>query len=153
MVLEYTERGYEPLGRAYFELGGRTKEGARQRAQRAQHIRRAFAAIEFVGAQVVDPSRFKVGDPFEARAAVDLGELRPAAVAVELRLGHAAGDQNLANMVTVELTPTGEPNGSVQAFEATHTIDRSGPYGYGLRVRARHGDSAGGTLHDLVLWA
>ena len=84
---------------------------------------------------------------------VDLGTLEPADVAVELVLGHARGDADLYHETTVELAQVGEPNGTLHLFDGFQTVDRSGNFAYGLRVRAVGHGTSDDALRDLVLWA
>ncbi|HLU37903.1 MAG TPA: hypothetical protein VK081_00865, partial [Planctomycetota bacterium] len=63
--------------------------------------------------------------------------------AVELVVGHRKGEVDLHRGNCVALAPVGAPDGTLQTYEGTHRIERSGPYAYGLRVRAG----------DQVLWA
>ncbi|MEM7200840.1 MAG: alpha-glucan family phosphorylase [Planctomycetota bacterium] len=152
MVGEYDERAYRPIGRAWGELGTGQYRAAKAIAQDQQRIRRAFPGIKFVSAQVADLSHFRVGESLDVRAEVDLGELHPEDVVVELVVGHAKGEHDLQNMQVVTLSPL-RSDGALCAFEGTHTIERSGHYGHGLRVRPRGDEHTTMSLSDLVVWA
>jgi hypothetical protein len=102
-----------------------------------------------LGAHMADLSGIRVGDPIDARVGVDLGSLSSEDVTVELVFGHRNGGGDLHNLqvITLELA-SADGDDSVHVFEGRHEVERSGSFGYGIRVRAR--DPA---LPDLVLWA
>jgi hypothetical protein len=84
---------------------------------------------------------------------VHLGSLKPDDVAVELVLGHSSGEVDL-NGPVVSRSPTCSPRGNeTHVFEGVRSMDRSGSFSYGIRVRARADREYGGSLRDLVLWA
>ncbi len=153
MVSDYLRQAYRPLATAYHTLGADHRALAQHRARELARLRRGFEQVAFVQAQVVDLSQLRVGEAFEVRAEVELGSLSAEDVTVELVLGHADGPRNLRNLTAVTLAATGPAQGSVGAFSGTHTLERSGRYAHGLRVRARAPDLPGGPINDLVVWA
>lgn len=143
MVTDYVEQAYRPLAEAYVELGRDGYAKARHQADEAQRVRKGFEKVRIVAMHVSDPAKLVVGGLLEAHVEVDLDGLMPQDVSVELVVGHRKGETDLQRGTCLALKPTGQPDGHVYTFGGSHRIDRSGPYAYGLRVRAG----------ELVLWA
>ncbi|HTF88825.1 MAG TPA: alpha-glucan family phosphorylase [Planctomycetota bacterium] len=156
MVGEYRQQAYEPLARGYFALTADGAALAKKRASDAARMERDFATISISALRVSELSNLKVGDAIEARVEVDLGALSPDDVLVELVLGHSKSGKDLHNMLLVRLMPLSQSRSRKKApwiFEGSQRMQRSGTFGYGIRVRARVGASAGARGQDLVLWA
>ncbi len=156
MVQEYCEQAYQPLARAYFALTANGNALAKKRAGDAAKMEQDFRAISISALRLSELSNLKVGDAVEARVEVDLGTLSPDDVLVELVLGHSKSATDLHNMMLVRLMPVSQSRSRPEApwiFEGSQRVLRSGTFGYGVRVRARAGASAGARGQDLVLWA
>jgi starch phosphorylase len=146
MVADYLRQAYGPLAANAARLSADKKAPVKARVETEQRVRRGFGEIKIVSAQIADLSQVRVGDAIDVHLEVDLGALQPADVVVELVLGRQKQDKDLENQATVALRPAGAAQGSVQPFEGSHVVDRSGGYSYGIRVRAR-------AVPELVLWA
>ncbi len=136
MVLDYTREAYQPLAASFARLGTDRFAEVRRRAEDLTRVRRGFEKLRIVSVQVSDPAKLVVGASLDVRMEIDLAGLEPGDVAVELVVGHRRGETDLQRGRVVPLSATGKPQGGVQAFEGSHAIDRSGPYAYGLRIRA-----------------
>ena len=148
MVAEYRDRAYAPLAASWFSLSPDRCQRARDLAARRARVRRQFADVRILGAHVSDLGGVRVGDPVEVRVGVDLAGLGLDDVVVELVLGHTAPGGELQNPTVVHLEASEGGADHVHAFEGRHRIERSGSFGYGIRVRAR--DEG---LRELVVWA
>lgn len=136
MVLEYAREAYQPLAASYARLSADRFSEARRLAEDGTRVRRGFEKLRIVSVQVSDPAKLVVGASLDVRMEIDLAGLAPGDVAVELVVGHRRGEKDLQRGRAVPLPPTAKPQGTVQVFEGSHAIDRSGPYAYGLRIRA-----------------
>ncbi len=153
MVGEYFAKAYRQLGRNYVGLLEDRKAKLKSHAQELHRLRRQFSEIRIVGAQVSDLTSLSVGDPMSARVEVDLGALTPDDVVAEVVLGSEKGANDLEKATILGLSYAGKGEGSIHVFEGSHLAERSGRFGYGIRVRAS--DRGWSRLHlgDLVLWA
>lgn len=147
MVREYATTAYFPLA----EEGRRCAERSRprERVRLKSRLRDHFPNLSAKEIEVSDLSAVRVGDLIEARVDLELGALDPGDVLVELVVGHVGdGEHQLEGARIVELESTA---GGV--YEGGLTVERSGKYAYGLRVRAA-GDlgDAGDALRDFVRW-
>jgi glycogen phosphorylase/synthase len=153
MVSEYFERGYRDLGAGFVDLLKDRRAKLKTLAQDLRQLRRRFAEVRIVSAEIADLGELHVGDPIAVRLQVDLAELRPEDVVVELLTGSEKGHDDLEKTRCSTLAYCGKGEGSIHIFEGSLVAKRSGRFGYGLRVRAI--PRGGSPLHsgDLVLWA
>ena len=153
MVRDYFEQGYGPLSSARAELTRNKRWRLKMVVQENQRVRKGFADLRIVSVHVGDLASLHVGDPVAVRAEVHLGSLKPDDVSVELVLGHSSGEVELNGRVAVPLAYVQSSGSENHVFEGVRTMDRSGSFSYGIRVRARADREYGGSLRDLVLWA
>jgi len=76
----------------------------------------------------------EVGAELSVRAFVALGDLRPADVAVQLVSGRAVGEDEIADPTYTALSPVESYEGGRVCFAGGITLDRSGAFGYTVRV-------------------
>ncbi len=153
-VEEYLAQAYLPLARRGHGLGEGRRQRLREETRERSRLRRAFEALRIVSAEIADLSDLRVGDEIGAKVVVDLGELSPEDVWVELVLSRG-GSADPTELLHVALAPSpadGAPGGP-RAFVGAHAMERPGSYSYGIRVRPRAALRAGDSLADLVLWA
>ena len=156
MVREYADTLYQPLAREYAALAADGQAAARARAERKARLRRLFRQVKVTSAHVADLANVRAGDSVEVRVELELGELAPEEVQVELVIGLAKNPGepvDLALPAVIRLERVDElPDGGT-AYEGSHRLERAGSFAYGLRVRAPQeiGDPAD-LLRDLVRW-
>ncbi|MCB0909205.1 MAG: alpha-glucan family phosphorylase, partial [Nocardioidaceae bacterium] len=151
MVGEYAERAYLPLAREQRRLSEADFAAAAEQARRDARLRDAFGRVAIRGLRIAELDGLHAGDAIPVRATLQLGELAPEDLVVELLLGRPDGPQRLAEQRRVELQPVGPVLGGECSFEARPVLDQVGRFAYGLRVRAR--DLGSGGLDDLTIWA
>ncbi len=152
MVGEYFDVAYRELGTSYHRLSADGRATLKHVAEEHRRIRRGFHDVRIVAAHVTDLRDLRVLAPVEARVEVDLGELRPDDVDVELVLGHARHEFDLHRPVVLRLRHEGT-EGTRHVYSGAKVMDRSGTFAYGLRVRATQREAFDRILADLVLWA
>jgi starch phosphorylase len=149
MLGEYLALAYVDRARRQGELRRDRFAGARERARRHQRLSREFRTLRIDGVEVSPLAELRVGDTLAAAVAVELGQLAPGDVVVELVVGERA-DGGLANPVSVRLEPEAEPVNGRLIFRGRQVLQRSGALAYGVRARAADPDHA---LHEFTLWA
>jgi starch phosphorylase len=80
----------------------------------------------------------QIGDTLQVNAYVGLHNLTPNDVAVEVAYGQAEESDELANVTLVELEPKDELGNGRYLFTGSIVIDRSGSFGYTVRVLPKH---------------
>ncbi len=104
MVREYTERFYVPsieLSRAMFD---NNLAGARALTAWKERVQKAWPHVRIRDVTVSSPTDILVGEPVRVEAIVELGDLEPSDIAVELYFGATGGGHGLSNGTTMQMT-------------------------------------------------
>ncbi|MCJ1673213.1 MULTISPECIES: alpha-glucan family phosphorylase [unclassified Rathayibacter] len=146
MVRQYVEALYQPAAEAGREIAADHFEPAKELSSWKQRVRAgwpgvAVASVESGGIDAV-PQR---GDRLALRAGVRLGELSPEDVVVQVVSGTTAADGSLVDVRLHELEVAEESGAVVPAdavgrvpYAGEIVLDRSGSFGYTVRVVPRH---------------
>ncbi|MCL4256606.1 MAG: alpha-glucan phosphorylase, partial [Anaerolineae bacterium] len=97
----------------------------------------------------------KVDETIEVSATVNLGELTPDSVRVELYYGtlNLRGEINDVTSEAVEMKPNGKSEGSVYTFSAQIKSLASGDKGISVRVLPKHDLLTTPFQPNLITWA
>ncbi|MGW4079821.1 alpha-glucan family phosphorylase [Streptomyces asiaticus] len=141
MVREYVERLYAPAARSHRAL---TLEAAAELARWKTRIRAAWpdVAVDHVEAHLTPPApggAAELGSTLSLRARVRLGTLDPADVEVQAVAGRVDDTDHITDATHIPLKPTAGPDleGS-RLYEAPLALNRTGPFGYTIRVLPTH---------------
>ncbi|MDX2670301.1 alpha-glucan family phosphorylase [Streptomyces sp. NRRL_ISP-5395] len=140
MVREYTERLYAPAARARRALEpGAARELARWKAEvRAAWPDVAVDHVESVTDTAAGGSA-ELGATLALRARIALGGLEPDDVEVQVVAGRVDSGDAIADAQTFPLKPAGGQDLEDRwLYEGPLALDRTGPYGYTVRVLPAH---------------
>ncbi|MFE2531947.1 glycosyltransferase family 1 protein [Streptomyces sp. NPDC059371] len=149
MVREYVERLYAPAAQAHRSL---TAETARELAVWKSRVRAAWPRItvDHVEASSATTTA-ELGTTLSLRVRVGLGDLVPDDVEVQAVAGRVDGDDRIADAVCVPLKPTNGPDLEGRwAYEGPLSLDRTGSFGYTVRILPSHRLLASGAELGLV---
>jgi glycogen phosphorylase len=153
MVSDYVTQSYLPAHEHFSALAADGAARARALNAALDRIRREWPHVRIESIEQGAGANIVVGATLRVRARVQLGELTPADVAVELYMGklNAAGD-------IVEATPVPMRAGGAQGpqsyiFDVEAPCRLSGRHGYTIRVRPRHPDMEVSAIPGLLCWA
>ncbi|MEG9551424.1 alpha-glucan family phosphorylase [Streptomyces baarnensis] len=152
MVREYTERLYAPAARARRALEpGAARELARWKAEvRAAWPDVAVDHVESVTDTAAGGSA-ELGATLALRARIALGGLEPDDVEVQVVAGRVDSGDAIADAQTFPLKPAGGQDLEDRwLYEGPLALDRTGPYGYTVRVLPAHPLLATGAEMGLV---
>ncbi|MCL6291923.1 alpha-glucan family phosphorylase [Streptomyces sp. 43Y-GA-1] len=152
MVREYTERLYAPAARARRALEpGAARELARWKAGvRAAWPDVAVDHVESVTDTAAGGSA-ELGATLALRARIALGGLEPDDVEVQVVAGRVDSGDAIADAQTFPLKPAGGQDLEDRwLYEGPLALDRTGPYGYTVRVLPAHPLLATGAEMGLV---
>ncbi|MBM9503748.1 alpha-glucan family phosphorylase [Actinacidiphila acididurans] len=149
MVRDYVERLYAPAARSHRAIHG---PDAADLAAWKRKVRGHWheVTVEHVetGSTTDTP---ELGATLTLRAQVTLGGLEPADVDVQLLSGRVDAADRLASPAVVSLKPTSRPDVSGRwCYEGPLTLDRTGAFGYTVRVLPAHKLLAGPAELGLV---
>ncbi|MHA7986842.1 alpha-glucan family phosphorylase [Rathayibacter sp. CAU 1779] len=135
MVRQYVEDLYVPACRESAALTANRFSGAKEFAAWKARVKAAWADVAVVhvesGGMDAVP---QVGDQLRLRAHVALGGLAASDVTVEVVYGHTGADDELVTPQRARLEPRDGGSGGTAAFEGIVPLDRSGAFGYTVRV-------------------
>ncbi|MER5719831.1 glycosyltransferase family 1 protein [Streptomyces sp. NPDC002132] len=137
MVREYVERLYAPAARAHRAL---TPDAARELAVWKARVRAAWqgVTVDHVETSAATPTA-ELGTTLALRVRLSLGDLTPDDVEVQAVSGRVDEEDRITDATTVPLKPTGAPDsGNRWTYEGPLSLDRTGPYGYTVRVLPTH---------------
>ncbi|MDI3331941.1 MAG: alpha-glucan family phosphorylase [Micrococcus sp.] len=146
MVQDYVNELYRPAAAAGRTMDADDYAKARELAVWKTRVRAAFGqvAVEHVDSLGVREEP-QIGDELQVSAYVNLGDLEPADVCVQAVYGRVsttpAGsleEDRLLDTATLELGPAEDLGDGRWQFTGSLMIDRSGAFGYSVRVLPQH---------------
>jgi starch phosphorylase len=153
MVREYTERMYLPALDRGSDLSANNFARAKQVAAWKRLLRENWHGMKILEVRVDNHKTLKVGESVTVRAHIDLGQLKPEDVSVELFYGalNAQGEIELPKVALMK--PVEKPKGTVYEFIGVNKLLMSGRLGHTVRVLPRHEDLDNPLKLGLILWA
>lgn len=139
MVREYVERLYLPAAASESAVSADDYAPARELAAWTATVRRTWPEVHVAHVESggVDSSPH-VGEELRVRAFVELGELTPADVAVELVHGRPRGGEQLTDVHVVPLELESHDLGKPAVYTGSVRFERAGAFGYTVRVVPRN---------------
>ena len=143
MLTDYVEQLYVPASVSGRRAAADDGAAARATAHWIERVREAWprVRVEHVDAQGVHQEP-QIGDELGISAYVDLGPLSPEDVTVQVGYGRVSETDHLHERSYAELAPVKDLGAGRVQFSGPITIDRSGPFGYTVRVLPRHDELA-----------
>jgi starch phosphorylase len=137
MVREYVERLYIPAAHAHRAM---TPDAARELAAWKARVRGAWPAVTVDHVETsATTATAELGTTLALRVRVGLGDLGPDDVEVQAVAGRVDGDDRLEDATPVALKPAGGPDGEGRwVYEGPLSLDRTGPFGYTVRILPAH---------------
>lgn len=139
MVKQYVETLYAPAAVAERAITSSGYQPARDLAAWASRVEAGWTGVHVAHVESggVDATP-QLGDDLHVRAYVELGDLAPSDVKVELVYGHARFGDRLTDIRRLRLDLEAHDLGSPATFHGTVQLDRSGTFGYTVRVVPDH---------------
>lgn len=153
MVLKYMEEAYTPAMQRFQRLAEDDMAGAKALAAWKAHLRQHWDKINVVRIEDDSPAELRVGDSLAVQAEIILGELQPSDVRVEFYHGRVDQYGQIIDGRAIAMTHA-EPNGGGSyIFSGVVPCERSGQYGYAIRILPRHPDLSNVFEMHLIRWA
>ncbi|NJP53893.1 glycosyltransferase family 1 protein [Streptomyces sp. SBST2-5] len=149
MVREYVERLYAPAARAHRAMD---PDSARQLAHWKARVRSAWhgVTVDHVETSATPPTA-ELGSTLALRVRVGLGALGPDDVEVQAVAGRVDEEDRITDGTPVPLKPAGAPDQDGRwVYEGPLALDRTGPFGYTVRILPAHPLLASGAELGLV---
>jgi starch phosphorylase len=152
MVRDYAEKFYVPSMLRGERLGADNLQRSIALAHTKDHLRNKWGGIKVVGVHSSGNGNFKVGDSVKIEALVDLPDLKPDDVAVELYAGtlNATGQIEAPSLLRMTYGQQMAPGRHL--FVGEISCRSSGRQGYAIRVVPGGKDLATPFEPGLILW-
>lgn len=153
MVQEYTDMFYVPSYKNTLAMtSGKMEEGLAFASWR-EKLEKAWKHVQIRNVDI-SKSQIKVGSEVEVKAQVDLGQLTPKDVRVQLYYGNLTtqgyiGDDGEA----IDMVSTGVDGNGTCTFTGKITMDSSGERGFSVRVLPYHAYLHTSFLPGMITWA
>lgn len=140
MVREYVETMYRPAAASEAGLSAADFTPARELAAWKARVRAAWPSVSVAHVESGGIAQAPhVGDALHLRAHIELGDLAPEDVTVEVVYGRSHNGEDLTDTRHTKLRPdAANPNGGARLFTGTIALDRAGGFGYTVRVVPHH---------------
>jgi starch phosphorylase len=147
MVREYVERLYAPAAHAHRALD---PDAARELAEWKARVRGAWHEVTVDHVETSSPvaertggapstDTAELGTTLGLRVRVGLGGLGPDDVEVQAVSGRVDEEDRITDATAVPLKPAGAPDHDGRwVYEGPLSLDRTGPYGYTVRILPAH---------------
>ena len=152
MVADYHKRFYVPAGRRFDELVQNEAAEARQIAAQMKRFRSYWDQVKIEAPVRETRGAYRVGDQLQITTKVELGELKPEEVAVELYYGLLKTVDSIREGRTQPMTMVEDLGSGRYAYACTIACSSAGRYGFTARVTPR-GDRRVRTTPLMVSWA
>ncbi|MFF4018393.1 glycosyltransferase family 1 protein [Streptomyces sp. NPDC001843] len=149
MVREYVERLYTPAAQAGRAL---TPDAAVELAAWKTRVRAAWHGVTVDHVETTaTTATAELGTTLGLRVRVGLGDLSPDDVEVQAVSGRVDSEDRITDATTIALKAVGGPDqDGRRVYEGPLSLDRTGPYGYTVRVLPTHRLLASGAELGLV---
>jgi starch phosphorylase len=139
MLRDYVNILYRPAAEAGRSASAANYLEARSLASWTAKVRSAWPQVHVEHVDSVGVSEDpQIGDTLQVNAYVALNSLTPEDVYVEVAYGRAEESDNLTDITLMELQVKEDLGSGRHLFSGSLVIDRSGPFGYTVRVLPRH---------------
>jgi len=153
MVSQYMEKAYMPATQRFHRLSKDDMAGAKDLAAWKAHLRQHWDEIKVIQVEDDYPAELKVGNSLRVQVEIVLGELKPSDVQVEFYHGRVDRYGQIVDGQAAAMTHS-EPNGNKSyLFSGVVPCERSGQYGYAIRILPRHPDLSNLLEMHLIRWA
>jgi starch phosphorylase len=152
MVSDYKNRYYIPAAKRYDTLLAKQAEEAKNLATLIKRLRSLWNNIEIQSPMSKNRGPYRVGQNFEVTAEVNLAELQPDEVDVELYYGLMQSLEDLAASQAEPMTVLENRGNGHYLYGCSLTCQSSGRFGFTVRVAPR-GDERVKSTPRLLTWA
>ncbi len=153
MVREYAERFYVPSVSLSRHMMEEKLAAATALAAWKQRVRDAWPRVTIRDVELRSPPELKVGENAIVTAVVELGQLTPEDVAVELYHGPTGGGLDLTRGEIVRMAPDGNGDSGVYRFKGEIPTKDSGAHAFAARLMPWNAAMTHPYETSLIRWA
>ena len=153
MLEDYVDGFYVPASLLHQKMDPDKKQTAEAFAAWKQKVQRQWKELRIQEVRLEDGSaEIPVGKAMPVQARVQMGQLGPEDICVDLYYGPMDADGELIKALTEPMTTDGPAGENGQVYRATVPFRESGRFGFALRIMPRHALLVHPTDMGLVVW-
>ena len=152
MVRRYEDTFYVEASKHYRDLMKNSAEAAKGLYRQRERLRKRWKDIRVQPPEREETGPFRVGNTLKVSTVVELGELRPDEVDVELYYGSMKSVDSLTASQTKMMDVQEERGNGFYRYTCSVTCDTAGRFGFTARVTPR-GDQRIKFIPGLLTWA
>ena len=153
MVDEYRTLSYDPAMKDYEGLMAGKARRARKLATQRKRLSSLWSKVKVVSmSSTNEGDTLHVGETFDVSARVQLGELRPEEVDVQVYCGPVDSQNNITRSHVERMKMVQDLGEGVHLYERRIRCGRAGRYGFSTRVTP-HGRDWKNTVPGFITWA
>ncbi len=153
MVKEYFNKFYKPAAENFARLSAEDFQPARELVKWKNRMRSDFPALRIEGVQADTGRTYKSGESFPVQADLFLGKVAPEEVRVDVYFGTIVGEDVLQNSALTNLDKIEKTAEGRFRFSGVIPCNRTGSFGFKLRVTPSHPLLLDPYEMGLVLWS
>jgi starch phosphorylase len=138
MVQEYTERFYLPSSTRFLDLAGSGLSAGKELAGWLHKVRGGWGGVRVAHVDVVENGKLEVGGRLKVRAEVQLGDLLPTDVKVELYHGTVDATGSINGAQVISMAGGSKQGSGTFVFDGEIPCRTSGQHGFAVRVMPSH---------------
>jgi starch phosphorylase len=152
MVADYESRFYIPAAKRHDSLLANDADEAKNLTAQIKRLRSLWKNIRIKPPARPNQGPYRVGETFEVTSEVNLADLRPDEVDVELYYGNLKSLEELAASNVEQMNVREDRGNGTYLYGCTLTCQGSGRFGFTVRVTPR-GDERVKSMPRLLTWA
>jgi starch phosphorylase len=152
MVQDYAEHFYVPAHQRGTVLAADGMKRSIALAHTKVHLREKWANIRIIGVHTTGAGHYKVGEQLHVEAMLDLPDLDPKDLSVQLYTGPINASGQIENPIVVGMQYTRQTAPNRHLFSGTIDCRTSGRQGFALRVVPGSADLATPYEPGLIYW-
>jgi glycogen phosphorylase len=153
MLAEYIDGYYEPASEYSRRLSADGFRGAKELTAYLARLRSAWSSLSVRSIETAGIPDLKVGDILAVHANVELGNLTPEDVVVELHKGRLTSRGGLTEVHRTPMRFEKRNDDGTARYAVDVTCDVSGQRGYSVRIGPSHPLARGHEVPGLICWA
>jgi starch phosphorylase len=152
MVRDYTEKLYLPAAARGTALAADSLKRSIALAHAKDRLRQKWPGVRIVGVHTSGNGHFKVGQSMQVEAMIDLGELTPQDVQVQLYAGGITACGEIGNAAPLAMEQSKQMAPGRHLYIGRVDCKTSGRHGFAIRVLPGNPDMASPFEPGLILW-
>lgn len=153
MVADYWDRFYRPAAEMGMRLTEKDGSMLRHLAEWRERIMYNWANIAIKDIRMSEISNLEVGDAYHVEADINLGELRPEDVIVEVYCGRLNPSDQYVDRFTHNMNPVNEGSEHLYRYQCDVQFDEVGHFGLNIRITPNHINAESRHAMGLVIWS